>query len=285
LLFIGLLEVAIWIPMIRQFPQQPTPEMMFRNFTPSLFIPVIAVFTLLTLAVLSIYLAAASYAATKADSGVKVTLRESYALAWQRCGRHAWLLVLCYVYAFLPLLIVELLAFLGASAFVRGSIKATPAMYLFIPLAILLYLAALVYGILMSLRLSLAYAACVEENLPAVAAIKRSFQLARGAKGRIFLAILVIYAALYAAMLVIEIVGFLLAAVVIFVMAVSHTHVPPPWNYIGLGLIGICAFVGIVLFISIIYAALLTALAVIYNDQRLRKDGQLPAPAQAGNLL
>jgi len=36
-----------------------------------------------------------------------------------------------------------------------------------------------------------------------------------------------------------------------------------------------------VLFISITYASLTTALAVLYHDQRLRNDSPLPAPQQA----
>jgi hypothetical protein len=39
-----------------------------------------------------------------------------------------------------------------------------------------------------------------------------------------------------------------------------------------------------VLFISVTYAALVSALAVLYHDQRMRKDGRLPVPAQAGEI-
>jgi hypothetical protein len=157
-------------------------------------------------------------------------------------------------------------------------------MYLLIPLAVLLYLAAIVYGILMGLRLSLAFPASIEENLPARAAIKRSFQLVRGAKGRIFLVILVIYAAIYAAMLVLELVAILLGVVGFFVMMALHAHLTAPWSYIGIGLIGICAFAGMVLFISVIYASLVAALAVLYHDQRLRNEGALATPAQTGKI-
>ncbi len=33
MLAVGLMEAAIWIPMIRQFPKQPTPEAMLHNFS------------------------------------------------------------------------------------------------------------------------------------------------------------------------------------------------------------------------------------------------------------
>jgi hypothetical protein len=280
MLTIAVLELIIWFPMIRQFPQQPTPETMLRNFTPSFIIPVIVVVSLLCLAIFSMYLAAASYASVQADSGVKVSLREAYGLAWRRGGRHLWLLVLCYLYAFLPLLLMEGFVLLVVSIFAHGGAKGNAAVYLLIPLAVLFYIVALVYGILMGLRLSLAYSICTAENLPAHAAIKRSFELTRGAKGRIFLVILVIYAALYAAMLALELVAFLLGAVGVVVMMVLHAHVTAPWSYIGLGAIGIIVFAFLVLFISLTYATLIAALAVLYHDQRLRKDGALTAPAQ-----
>jgi hypothetical protein len=63
-----------------------------------------------------------------------------------------------------------------------------------------------------------------------------------------------------------------------------HAHFTAPWSYLGLSLFGICAFAALILFISLTYAALVTALVVLYHDQRLRKDGHLPAPAQAKEL-
>jgi len=49
-----------------------------------------------------------------------------------------------------------------------------------------LILAALVYGVIMWLRYSLAVPACVVEDLPAGKAIKRSVELSSGSRGRIF---------------------------------------------------------------------------------------------------
>jgi hypothetical protein len=281
-LAIASIEAVVWVPMIRQWPKPPAPELIFRYFTPGIFIPAVIVITLLSLAIFSIYLAAASYASTRADSGVKTAFREAYGFAWRRGRRHLWLLVLCYLYAFLPLLVVEGVAAVTAFALVHGGgHTANPALFMLIPLAVLFYIAAIVYGIMMALRLSLAFPACVEENLTARAAINRSFQLSRGAKGRIFLVVLVIYAALYAAIMVAEVVVMFLAAIGFFAAMALHAHLSAPWSYIGVGLIGICVLAGIVLLTSLTYAALMTALAVLYHDQRLRKEGLLPAPPQA----
>jgi len=196
MLMVGSIEAVLWVPMIRQWPKPLPPEAIFLYLTPAFMIPAFIVTTLLCLAIFSIYAAAASYASTRADSGFKVTVGESYGLAWRRGKRHLWLLLLCYLYAFLPLLVIELAAILVAAVLARGGGTSNPAMFILIPLAVLAYIATTVYGIVMALRLSLAFPACVEEGLTARAAINRSFQLSRGAKGRIFLVVLVIHAAL-----------------------------------------------------------------------------------------
>jgi hypothetical protein len=40
-----------------------------------------------------------------------------------------------------------------------------------------------------------------------------------------------------------------------------------------------------ILFISLTYAAVTTSLAVLYHDQRMRKDGPGPATPQAGEAV
>jgi len=281
LVMVAAFEAVLWIPMIRQFPKPPDPAIMLHSFNPIAIFLAIIVMLLLNLAIFSVYLAAASYAATRADLGVKIAIRAAYARAWQRPGRHLWLLVLCYLYAFFPLLLIEGAVVLVASLFAHGG-TATPALLVLIPLAVLLYIATFVYGVLMGLRLSLAFPACVEEDLTAYAAIKRSFQLTRGAKGRIFLVILVVYALLYAGIFIVEIAAMLLTVIGILVAAVLHVHLQAPWSYVGIGVLGVIAFVVMTLFFSLSYAGVLTTLGVVYNDQRLRKDGPPPAPPQAG---
>lgn len=283
----GLLEAAMWIPMIRQWPKPPSPETMLQNFTPAVFILLFIVFSLLSIAIFSIYLAAANYASIKADSGVNVTIGEAYSLAWRRKGRYFWLMILMHLYLYVPILAV--LALVGLAVvllhFVAGVGAGSWSMFFLIFTLVLLYLAFMVYSILILLRFALAFPACVVEDLTAWASLQRSAKLTRGAKGRIFLVVLVIYAALYAAMMVIELVAVLLGAVGGIVMIALHAHVTAPWSYIGLGFLGICAFAGLVLFMSATYAALLAAIAVLYHDQRLRKDGLSPAPPQAGGIV
>jgi hypothetical protein len=282
ILIIMSMEAVIWIPMIRQFPKPLPPEVLLRYMKPAIFIPAFIVLTVLSIAVFSLYMAAASYAATRLDLGVKVTFREAYEPAWRRAGKYLWLMVLCYVYAALPALLIETMFLLGAGMLSRGALNAGPAVFLLAPVAFLALIGAAVYGIIMALCLSLAFPACVEEGLSAGAAIKRSFQLTRGAKGRIFIVVLVVYAILYAVLLVAELVAMFLAAIGMLVAIAAHLHPVAPWSYIGLGGLGICGFGAIFLFTALTWAALTTSLAVLYHDQRLRKDSPLPAPPQAG---
>jgi hypothetical protein len=285
-LFIGLLETVIWIPMIQQWPKQPSPDAMQRYFTPAVFIPAFVVFSLLSLVIFSVYLAAASYASTQADSGVKVTIREAYALACRRFGRYLWLMVLVYLYIYVP--IAAAAALIGLAVLLLhyvGGVGAGPvSMFFLVLLLVLLYLGILVYSILIMLRFSLAYPASVVEKLSAWASLQRSAKLTQGARGRIFLVVLVIYAILYASVLLIEVVAMLFAVIGVVGAIALHAHLSPPWSYIGAGLLGICAFVVMVLFTSLIYAALMAALAVLYHDQRLRKNGPLPPPAPAAGM-
>jgi hypothetical protein len=285
ILVIGSIDAAIWIPMIKQWPRPPSPEMILAYFTPAILIPVVVIFILLSIGIAAIYAAAAFYAATQADSGVKVTFSQAYGLAWAHAGRHLWLLVLLYLYACLPLVLVEGTFALVTFRFALTRATLTPATFLLIGLGALLYIAALVYMILVGLRLSLAFPACVAEGLAAVPAIKRSFHLTQGAKGRIFLVILVVYAIIYAVLIVAELAAIIVGAIGTFIAVALHLHLAPPWSYIALAFLGICVLVAGILFISLTYAGLTTALAVLYHDQRRRKDGPLTALPQTGDAV
>jgi len=146
LLVVAALEAIIWIPMIRQFPKPPDPQAMLHMFNPAIIIPVIIVFALLSSAIASIYLAAGCYASISADAGVRVTISDAYGIGWKQAGRFLWLMVLVYLCACLPLLLVEGVAVAGANMFAHSGMTATPTLFLLIPLAALLYIAAIVTG-------------------------------------------------------------------------------------------------------------------------------------------
>ncbi|MGD0800486.1 MAG: hypothetical protein ABR906_04145 [Terracidiphilus sp.] len=227
----------------------------------------------------ALYLPAASYAATQADLGVAVTFREAYSVAWRRFGRHLWLMILGSLLMIVPVLACVLIV--GSGAILLRYVMGETALVL-IPLAVLLYIAALVYSILIMLRFSLAYPVCVVEGRPAWASLKRSAELTEGAKGRIFLVLLVVYALTYLVSLACIAVFGVVGALVAILAILAHVTAGSPAFIVLIALAVLGYFLILVVTGLCSYAAFTTALAVIYHDQRLRKDGPPTAPIQAG---
>jgi hypothetical protein len=144
------------------------------------------------------------------------------------------------------------------------------------------FLLAMIYGVWMSLRYSLAVPACVVEELPATRAIKRSIELSQGSRGRIFVLGLLVFAV---RMLLGLLFGFPMIA-----LAVKHPGQPPPLHWMVVAQISSFAINAL---IGPIYS---TGLTLFYYDQRIRKEGfdiewmmqaagltpqaELPAPEQ-----
>jgi hypothetical protein len=232
----------------------------------------------------ALYMPAASYAATQADLGVAVTFRDAYAVAWRRFGRFLWLIILGTLYMIVPVVVCVVVIGLGALLlhFAMGASFGGSAAFLLIPLGVLLYIAALVCSILILLRISLAYPACVVEGLPAWNSLKRSIQLTKGAKGRIFLVMLVVYALTYLVSLVCVAVFCFVGALVAFVAILADVAVGTPAFYILIGLAVLGYLLIMIASCLFSYAAFTTALAVLYHDQRLRKEVFLAGHSQAG---
>jgi len=163
-----------------------------------------------------------------------------------------------------------------------GHTELSPGYFFLIPLEMLLFLAAIVYGVIMAIRLSLAFPASLSEDLTACAALSRSGKLTQGAKGRIFLILLVIYALGYAA----EMAGILILGVVIgigaLVMAACGVQMPSVAGIIGIVLASLCFAAFLYVWTSLLWSAFSTSFAVLYHDQRLRKEVFLPVPSQGG---
>jgi hypothetical protein len=143
----------------------------------------------------------------------------------------------------------------------------------------------------MSLRLSLANCACVHEGLTARQAITRSGFLTQGAKGRIFLVLLVIYAISYAVMMVIYFIGLMVfGAVMLAGSAGLSAHDTTPFGYAAIGLLIIAAAVIVLFWSALLMAAYSVSFAVLYRDQCLRRDGPQafpvshPGPSPTGAL-
>lgn len=275
-MFAGMMVVVAgamlpWIlPLIRGTQTQPGPAAFVAITLP------ICVAQLLAVLISALYLPAAHDAAIAANRGRNTTSDEAYRMAKQRYGRFLWLLILIALYVMIPmLLIVACFAAVGLLAHLLGD-SGSPVLALMIPLIGLLYLGYMVYAVLVMLRFSLAFAVCVDEQIPARVALKRSAQLTHGAKGRIFLLFLVVYAILYAVVyafiLVLAAVG---GAVVVGAMAM-HVEAGTPVFYVLIAL-GCLVYLAIIAVASIAnYVGMIAAAAVIYDDQKLRLSSQAP---------
>jgi hypothetical protein len=238
---------------------------------------------ILMIVICALYEPAGVYAALEANTGTRVGFRKAWAVAWSKAGRYIWLAILRALIVMLPIVVfgAVIVGTVGLSmARGRGGMDPSVMIVIF-PLLMLFYLGAMVFAVLVMLRLVLAVPACVAEDLSAWKGIRRSNQLTKGAKGRIFLLFLLIYAIAYAAFLVAEVVLFFVGAMVALVGMLLHLAMAP-WGYIGIGVgavVFICAYL---LWIACIWAAYTTLFAVVYRDQRLRLEGAAGAPVPAG---
>jgi hypothetical protein len=234
--------------------------------------------------VYGLFYGASTYAAVQADHGMRATAGEAFRHAWSRPGRYIWLYVLRSLIIALPIAAVAFLFALGALLLGlipvlsnQGASPSPAALFFLIPLGMLFYIGAFVYAILMSLRYALAFPACVHENITASQALKRSGVLTNGAKGRIFLMALVIYAIGYAAAMILYAVGMFMFAIGALIVGGN----PQAHLALTITLAVIAGVVILVLFFlwsALIMAAYSMAFAVIYRDQCLRQDGLMAAP-------
>ena len=255
-------------------PAAIQPKMLF------VFVPVLAVVYVLLLIVFALYQPAALHGALQACDGARVSVRGAWAAALAKAGRYIWLTILICLIVAGPVLLVGGAAGGGiALALTTGKVSFdSGTAFLLIPLAVLLYIGAVVYSVLAALWVSLACPASVAEDLTATAAIARSFRLTRGAKGRIFLLLLVIYAISYAAFLVVEVVLLFVGS--LGALGFMLLHIPlKPWGIVGIGVAGIVVLAAFFLWMALTWSAYFTALAVVYGNQRLRGEAATPAAA------
>ncbi len=223
---------------------------------------------------------AASQVALAANRGEESSFFEAYGAAWRNLGRIVWLLILRWLWIALPMMVV--FALLGGAAavnvLVSGRNTNPGVLFLAWPLLVLAYFGGMVYAVWMTLRLGLALPACVNEDLTAMESLKRSRRLAHGALGRIFLIILVVYAINAGIMIVIEMAGLMVAAVIGLIASLMHMHLTQPLTGIGIGLLAIVVISAFLLFMTLSWASYAVAFSVLYDDQRLRVEGMMGVP-------
>lgn len=222
--------------------------------------------------------------------GEPATIRGAYQSILPKVWRYLWLGLLKVFFAWSPLVIVyagflAVVVYFGINSAAHPGTPPNPAnspqmlaAVITMGVLALLFLPALIYGILMGLRYELAVPACVVEELKARPSIKRSILLTKGARGRIFI--------LWILVIVIE-VGIALVTQSFFVIAAVKSHnVLPVGLRILQQLLGFCST-------TFVAPILATGLTLFYYDQRIRGEGYdiewmmqaagmtAPAPAMA----
>ncbi|MGB7267539.1 MAG: hypothetical protein WBC92_18630 [Terracidiphilus sp.] len=206
--------------------------------------------------------------------GEPVTIRAAAGSIFSRLRRYLWLMTVTMFRAWTPLFVLYVVLFAILFAVMPSGFLFNPqvarqphpqdaaklvaagvAMLIVAPLILL----AVVYGVFMWLRYSLAMPACVVEDLPVGKAIKRSIELSQGSRGRIFVLWILVYA-----------VRLLLGILVGFpfiILGFKHPGQALPLAWLALSQVG--GFVTNTM-IGPIYS---TGLTLFYYDQRIRKEG------------
>lgn len=222
---------------------------------------------------------AISYASLQAAQGAHVSVGDAFRHAWGKLGRYIWLLLLRSLIVAIPVMVCGLAIVAGAAllGLTHAQTPSPAALFFLVPLAILLYLGALVCAVIVGLRVSLAFSACVGEDLTAWQAIRRSGLLAHGAMGRIFLVLLVVYAMGYVVLMIFYAMGlFVFAAGA--VASMGHLQSASPLVILFMAGAGLLLAVIFLIWIAMMMASYSVALAVLYCDQCLRKDRPSPFP-------
>jgi hypothetical protein len=202
--------------------------------------------------------------------GEPASISAAYSSVLPRTGRYVWLLTIIYFIAWFPcvllyagyaVLILHYVGFTGTlNAHSAPAIDQSTALML-VGASIAFFLLLLlfgIYGIIMTLRYSLAVPACTVENLKPRAAIKRSISLSKGSRGRIFMLGLLT--------IVIQI-GLAALTQGFFILAgIRHKGMLPLWMSVLQQLLAFLTNT----FVGPIYA---TGFTLFYFDQRIRKEG------------
>jgi hypothetical protein len=230
--------------------------------------------------IFSLFLAAASHAAVQADLGITITLRQAYQVAWRRFGRYLWLMILMMLYIIVPVLILATLVVLAIILMKLLESGANPAVaFLLIPLIVLLYLGILVYSVFIMLRFSVAYPASVAEDLTAWSSLKRSASLTSGGRWRILGLLAICYAVSYLANVACIAALCLIGGTGAFFAYLAHVTIGSVAFFVLIGLGALIAVVMFAVCVAFSYALYCAAIAVIYHDQRQRKQIAPSAPA------
>ncbi len=201
--------------------------------------------------------------------GEPASIGAAYRAILPRTWRYLWLMTITYFRAWFPCVVIYaayaalLLAYIHPKGLFAPHAASPDPKMLIVFLAstvafLFLLLGFLVYGVIMSLRYALAIPACTVENLKARQAIRRSIQLSKGSRGRIFML------GLLALIIQLGLTG--LTQGFFIMVGIKNKGVIPVWMSV---LQQFLAFLTNT-FVQPIYA---TGFTLFYYDQRVRKEG------------
>ncbi len=231
----------------------------------------------------ALYLPAVALASLRANRNEPVRAGEAWAYGFAHFWRFLWLIIRQALIITLPALATAALVLGGAAASIAWSTQGgagSPAYMALVPLAILLYLGIMAYGIWLAVRFSFAAFAAVDEEIGAARAMARSWLLTRNIFWRVFSALAVVYLILYAAQMLLAFALYFIVAIGVVVGIVGHADRNP-------ALLGVLIAFGVALYLVFIVAmtaamqaALQAMLAILYDDQRRKVDffAQPPMP-------
>ncbi len=222
------------------------------------------------LAVSALASAAMSHAVSLVYLGGTTTIRDAYKSIWHRGWRYIWLYLLeAILVGVIPTAGWIALLVLGASAALLTKMAGMGELAggVFFGLIAFIAFAGLGgYVVWMLLKLSLAFPACVVEQMGAWRAVKRSFSLSQGTKGRIFLLYLLAAA-----------LGWLLSMGVTLPLTILIFLIPGmnnPQHAQAAGVVMLLIVYGAAFAVqSLVKPVYGIALVLFYYDQRIRKEG------------
>jgi hypothetical protein len=215
--------------------------------------------------------------------GETASIGAAYRAVLPRTGRYVWLLTIIYFLAWFPCVFIYAAYAVVVLHYIRitGMLNPHPSHAIDQGTALMLAGASIaffvlllafgIYGIIMTLRYSLAVPACTVENLKARQAIKRSIFLSKGSRGRIFML------GLLTVIIQVGLVG--LTQGFFILVGLKHKGVIPLWMSVLQQLLAFLTNT----FVGPIYA---TGFTLFYFDQRVRKEGfDIEHMMQAAGML
>jgi len=219
----------------------------------------------LFLALTALATAAMNYAASRAFFGQSFTIRDSYQAAWGR----GWGAIGLYVMQAIAIWVVPFGAWfflLLLSAAFTALVASFGIGGIFILLEFLVIVGLVVYGFWMAVQLSLAFPAFAVEQSGVWAALRRSFVLAKGTRGRVLLLYLLCVALNWILSMAVMFPMFIVIALIPAANGPQHARTA-------------AVLMAIVLYGSAFVVQALTrpvysiALMLFYYDQRIRQEG------------